>query len=213
MVIIIDGAIQPFIPLKEYQAQHALPEAFAVNLFAPKDFTGLGRIDQAGAEMNMMRAAVLAAVPERLPVNQWISFIPRLTAVFTSQLYAINHVIGLRNVEIEFAAGGFSDVCHAFTYAALRASAPTQPMPDFQQVYREWLAGTTTFAPAGTYDHAGESWNISVIYDAYGRIGLRVERAAGVDYVRDAALACPAHGYMRVLLEEVTSKLAQAAGE
>ncbi len=207
----IEGAIHPFIPLKAYQAQHGLPETFEVALFAPKDFTGLGRIDQAGAEMNAMRAAVVAAVPEYLPINQWIGFIPRLTDIFTMQLYSINHVVGLREVEIEFAAGGFSDVCHAFAYAALRAGVPARAAPKFQQVYHDWLAATTTTALAGSYLHGEESWNISVIYDAYGRVGLRIERGDAVDYVRDVALACPAHGYMRVLLEEVAAKLAAAA--
>lgn len=213
MDIHIEGAVHPFIPLKDYQAQHRLPAAFAVSMFAPKDFIGLGRIDQAGAEMNMVRTAVLAAIPENLPLNQWIGFIPRLTHIFTTQLNQINHIIGLRDVEIEFAAGGFSDVCLAFAYAGLRAEASSQALPDFQQVYREWLAGTTTFAPAGTYDHHDELWNISVIYDAYGRVGLRIEQTSGVDYVRDASLACPAHGYMRVLLEDVTTKLAEAVNK
>src|SRR5579871_5583867 len=131
MRLTIDGAAREFIPIKTYRQAHDLPPEFGVALFEPKDYAGLGRIDQAGAELNEVRAAVLAAIPPRLTIQQWMSFAPDLTRLFTDKLYEINPNVRLHDVEIEFAAAGFADVCQAVIYARLRDANP----PPFEAIY------------------------------------------------------------------------------
>jgi hypothetical protein len=208
MRLIIEGTARDFTPIKAYRAAHDLPASFGVALFQPKDFDGLGSIDRAGAELNAVRIAVLNAIPEHLPPQDWLAFLPRLTRFFTTQLYAINHAVGLQPVEVDFAAGGFSDVCHAYAYAALRALTDQRPTPDYAAVYADWLANSVTVAPIPvSYKHQGEVWAVRVVTHAYGRAGLIIERPTATDTVQDSALGCPAEGYMAVLLGEVVEKL------
>src|SRR5690242_7928230 len=127
MRLTIEGVSRTFTPIKSFREAHYLPPEFGINLFEPKDYRGLGRIDQAGAELNGVRAAVLAAIPSILSLQEWLSFIPDLTRLFTDQLYAINSKVKLHDVEIEFAAAGFADVCQAVVYARLRSRNEAPP--------------------------------------------------------------------------------------
>lgn len=205
MILTIDGERRLFAPIKafrEAQAAHGLPPEFGVATFEPKDFTGLGHIDRAGAELNAVRAAVLAAIPARLTLPQALAFVPQLTRLFTDQLYAINAQVNLRAVEIEFAAAGFADVCQAHVYALARGGdAP------FAATYGEWLDRTVRVSQ--TVHHDGE-WEVQIVTHAYGRAGLIARRGGETHYVADAALGCPAEGYMAALLAEVAARLTAA---
>jgi hypothetical protein len=208
MRLTIDGKPREFIPIKAFRAEYGLPPTFGVALFEPKEWEGLGRIDRAGAELNSVRAAVLAALPAALPPSGWLAFLPDLSRRFEAKLWEINPQVGLKDVEIEFAVGGFSDVCQAMAYALLRAGAAGDPAPDFQQVYADWLDNSTrVFSQIHAYSYQGEAWQVQTVAHAYGRAGLRIQTPSTTHYVHDAALGCPAEGFMAALLAEVCGRM------
>ncbi|MEP7292239.1 MAG: hypothetical protein ABI835_10665 [Chloroflexota bacterium] len=200
MRLTIDGIPRQFEPIRAFRAAHDLPPSFGVALFEPKDYSGLGRIDAAGTELNGVRAALLAALPAQMPLRNWLTFLPQLTSLFTAQLNQINPKVRLHEVEIEFAAAGFADVCQAVVYALLRGSAPP-----FEAIYGEWLDQT---ARVSQTVHSYGAWRVQIVTHAYGRAGLIVSAGEAVHYVADAALGCPAEGFMAALLAEVAGKIA-----
>jgi hypothetical protein len=203
MRLTIEGVPRLFEPIKGFRAAHDLPQDFGVALFEPKDYSGLGRIDQAGVDLNGVRAAVLGAIPPGLSLRDWLVFIPELTRLFTAKLNEINPRVNLRDVEIEFAAAGFADVCQAAVYALLRGASPS-----FEAVYGEWLGGS---ARVSQTVHAYGEWRIQIVTHAYGRVGLIVDTGEMVHYVADSSLGCPAEGYMAALLAEVFDRIASSA--
>jgi hypothetical protein len=119
-------------------------------------------------------------------------------------LEAINPLIGLKDVEIEFAAASFGDMCAAYVYAALRPP----PKPIFESVYRAWLDESERLSSqVHTYAHKGEPWTVQVLTNRYGRLGLHVTTPHGLHRVHDSALACPAEGFMAGLLREVCGRI------
>ncbi len=207
----IEGQIRDFIPVKDFRAAHGLPPTFGVASFEPKDYAGLGRIDSAGAELNAVRQAVLAAIPARMPLQGWMGFLPQVVSLFQRSLYEINAQVGLKDVEVEFAVAGFGDVCQALLYAMLRARAGGLPMPDFRQVYAEWLnSSIRLYGEQYDYRHGGQTWYVTLLVHAYGRAGLIVDAGDLTYYVYDPALACPAEGYMAALLGEVAERILAA---
>jgi hypothetical protein len=211
MRLILEGEARAFIPIKTFRADHELPASFGVALFEPKDFTGLGSIDGAGAQLNTVREAVLNALPAQMSASDWLTFLPQLTALFKNELYSVNDAIHLHDVEIDFAAGGFGDVCHAFAYALLRARAESKPPPVFETVYGEWLNSTTRVSQTVyPYTHHEQEWHIHIVTHAYGRAGMIVATPAGTCYVHDATIGCPAEGFMGALLKEVTERIVSA---
>jgi hypothetical protein len=208
MILTLEGVPYDFIPLKDFRAAHDLPPDFGVATFNPKDYSGLGRIDRAGTALNTVREAVLAVLPEKLLASQWLIYLPELTRLFQSKLYEINPQVGLKDVEIDYAVGGFSDVCQAYAYALVRAHAEQQPAPDFRAVYGEWLNGTAKiFAEQYTYAHQDQQWIIHIVAHAYGRIGLLIQAGDQHYAIYDPALACPAEGFMTTLLSEVVARM------
>jgi hypothetical protein len=214
MQFLIDGQARTLTPLKDFRAQHGLPPAFKVSRFEPKNYASLGSIERAGAELNAVRRAVLEAIPPRLTQEALFAHVlPQLEHVFEAQLYTINAVVGLKEVEIGFAVSGFADVCRAWGYAAVRARLAKAPLPDFNHVYAEWLYSSIRVSQTlHPYPHEGQVWQVQVLTHAYGRFGLVVHRSAETQYVYDAALACPAEGYMLTLLSEVVESLGQRFG-
>ena len=202
MRLTIEGRAHVFTPIKSFREAHQLPPEFGVALFEPKDYSGLGRIDQAGAALNGVRMAVLAAMPTTLSRQEWLGLIPELTRLFTDQLYAINAKVKLHDVEIEFAAAGFSDVCQAVVYAMLRARNET--LPPFEAIYGEWLDQTARVSQ--TVHRYGE-WQVQIVTHAYGRAGLMVQIDEETAYVQDGTLGCPAEGTMAALLAEVAARM------
>ena len=59
MQLLIEGELRQFVPIKNFRQQFDLPDAFGISMFEPKDYTGLGQIDSAGPELNVVRRAVL----------------------------------------------------------------------------------------------------------------------------------------------------------
>jgi hypothetical protein len=211
MQLVIEGEARDFIPIKDFRARFHLPPDFGVARFEPKDYTGLGRIDRAGAELNAVRQAVLAAIPARMPLQGWMEFLPSLTNLFREKLYEINPQVGLKDVEIDFAVAGFGDVCQALLYAMLRARAAGRPFPAFQQVYSEWLnSSVKVYGEVYEYAHEGQVWRVRLVAQAYGRAGLIVDTGDATHYVYDPSLACPAEGYMATLLSDTAARILAA---
>jgi hypothetical protein len=207
----IEGIRYDLIPIKAFRAVHQLPATFNIGLFDSKDYTGLGRIDEAGAALNQLRTTVMAALPERLLPLNWLSVLPEITRLFETQLYQINDQVGLRDVEIEFAVAGFNDALQAYAYAFVYSITTRTPAPNFHSVYTEWLNGTIKiFSQEHSYLLDGESCTIQVIAHAYGRIGLFIQ--ADKSYaVYDPMLACPAEGFMTTLLTDVAAHMRRAS--
>jgi len=207
----IEGIPYNFIAIKEFRAAHQLPTSFDITLFESKDYAGLGRIDTAGAALNQLRTAIIAALPKQLLPLNWMTVLPDIAHLFEAQLYQINDQVGLRDVEIEFAVAGFSDALQAYAYAFAYANTTRTPLPDFQAVYTEWLNGTIKiFTQQHSYLLDGDSCTIQVIAHAYGRIGLLIH-AAATYAVYDPLLACPAEGFMTTLLSDVAAHMRQAS--
>jgi hypothetical protein len=210
MRLTLDGQPHDFTPIKAFRAQHNLPLRFGVGLFEPKDYTDLGRIDNAGVEMNALRNEVLTAIPLRIPLAELVTAAAHLAAVFRAQLYAINHTVGLRPGEIEFAYAGIADVTQAYAYALLHAHLTKSAPVSFEQVYRNWLQSSARVAETiHIYQHGSAVWQVQIVNHAYGRAGMIVRDANATYYVADAALACPAEGYVATLLTEICAALAE----
>jgi len=211
MRLTIDGQPRQWIPIRDFRAAFGLPPEFGVGLFEPKNYTGLGRIDRAGAELNRVRAALLDALPSQMPVRGWLNFLPGYARLFQDQLSAINRQVGLKDVEIEFAVAGLSDVLHQVTYGLLRINETPDAKQFFHHVYTEWLNNSVkVFAEVYPYDHAGQRWDVQIFAHAYGRAGLVVRTPAETHYVYDPALGCPAEGFMTTLLGEISGRILAA---
>ncbi|MBI1279077.1 MAG: hypothetical protein GC179_13195 [Anaerolineaceae bacterium] len=211
MQFTIDGIRYDFMPIRDFRAIHQLPATFNISLFESKDYTGLGRIDAAGAALHQLHDAVIAALPAKALPLDWLSLLPDVTHSFETQLYQINDQIGLRDVEIEFAVAGFSDALQAYAYAFVYAHSTHTPLPDFISVYSEWLNGTVkAFAQEHTYIVGDESCTVQVVAHAYGRIGLLIH-ASQTYAIYDPALACPAEGFMTQLLIEIAAHMRQVS--
>ncbi|MEQ8671811.1 MAG: hypothetical protein RLP44_05045 [Aggregatilineales bacterium] len=208
MHVTIDGHTHTLIDLKTFRRERDLPLTFGVAYFEPKDYTGLARIDTAGADINALRDAVLKAIPSSLTLPELLGFTSTLTELFRTQLYAINDNVNLKDVEIEFAVAGFSDVLQAHFYERMRASAAKNPPQSFGMIYGTWLNDTVRISQqTHDYVHQGATWRVNILNNAYGRFGMIVELPDETVYVADASLGCPAEGYMFNLLRDVIAKL------
>lgn len=211
MRLLIDGELRALEPLHEFRAAHGLPADFSVAYFAPKEYEGLGRIEEGGAALSALRTALLAAIPAQIGLTGLLDAVDDLVGRFEALLRAANDQIGLREPEIEFAVSGFADVLHDWAYALIQARALKAEPPAFMARYASWLMQTLRISQAAQpYTHRGETWQVQVISHAYGRIGLRITTPSQVCYVQDAALACPAEGFMQRLLASSAEKIAAA---
>lgn len=212
MQLIIEGGPRQLTDIRAFRAAYDLPDDFGVNLFEPKDYAGLGRIDRAGEPLNALRRAVLAAIPVRLSPPELFALPEALATDFRRELVSINAHVGLRDAEIDYAAAGFEDVCRGLCDALVRAAVSDADAPDFNAIYGAWLAESVRCsAREHEYSHRDEAWTVRVINNVYGRIGLKVERGESVEWVYDGALACPAEGFMYGLLAAVAEKIIAAA--
>jgi len=208
MKLIIGGIERTFIPLKVFRQQAGLPESFGVGYFEPKDFGGLAAIDHAGTDLNMLRQTILDAFPASLTLAELIPFFDRLQVLFDNLLRSINARVGLKPQEIEFAVAGFGDVNQMLTYALIRSRRANLSLPDFEMLYQEWLSDSVRVsARVHDYPHQGQQWQIQIINHVYGRVGLIVNTGANVHYVHDTRLACPAEGYMMMMLAEIGTRV------
>jgi hypothetical protein len=203
------------MPLAAFRDQWHVPPEFRVALFSPKNWEGLGSIDRAGPALTQMKQNLLQAVPSQINVRFLREHAVALGGLFRNELQLANVQIGLREVEVDFAAAGFQDVMDAVALRLMRLglSRPTamDETFDFEAIYQHWLDDSArVFEQEFEYPHLGEVWQVQVVHYAYGRVGLQVTMPAQRVYVLDAGLACPAAGYMHELCAEVAARLCQA---
>ncbi|NJN95965.1 MAG: hypothetical protein HC875_18580 [Anaerolineales bacterium] len=215
MQLAIDGQCQTFIPLATFRSQRGLPPEFAVAYFEPKEWQGLGSMEGSSQALLQMRQRLLDAVPQTVPLTELIPQAQAITDCFHHELAAINSQIGLREVEVEFAVAGFADVMQSVAYNLIQLShthqhnlAQVKNQFDFSSLYQNWLdASARVSAPPRSYLHEGISYRIQIVYNAYGRVGLKVSAADEVYYVLDPTLGCPAANYMFDLCDAVAQAL------
>lgn len=216
--LMVDGAKQNFIPLTQFRQAENLPPEFGVSLFEPKDTTGLGSIDGATEALIKIKDNLLAVVPSSVSMLNLLDEVEAITTAFRTELVAANVQIGLRPFEIDFAVSGFGDVLRSVAYKLIQLvhthPEARQTLPetfDIETVYQAWLDDSARVS--GTehrYQVGDEEWFVRVVYNAYGRFGLRIEAPQATHYVYDAALACPASSYMFGLDQAVTRRLTEA---
>lgn len=213
MQFVIEGAVRDFTPIKQFRQTYELPETFGVNQFEPKDFTGLGSIENAGAELNILRAALLEAIRAPRPLSAWMTEVTDLATLFRSKLLQINPVVHLKEIEIDFATAGMHDMLQALIYDLIRARASHQAPPPFDAIYANWLYSSIKLSQTvHLYPYAErEVWEINLLTHVYGRFGLQVRTRDGVVYAYDPALACPAMGYTATLLGDIAAAIYQAS--
>ncbi|MBZ0294152.1 MAG: hypothetical protein K8L99_16440 [Anaerolineae bacterium] len=214
MRLLIGNQHQDFIPIKTFRARYDLADDFSLALFEPKDYNGLGHIDEAGSELNMVRQSVLEAIPNDLSLKGWIEFLPELSRLFQNKLDEINPQINLKSIEIEYAVSGFHDVCQSLIYAMIRAMAANEPLPSFEDVYQQWLDSSVKISnTVHHYAYTDELWPIQIVNNAYGRCGMIIWTNETTHYVYDNTVACPAEGFVQILLKDVSARILQAKAE
>ena len=208
MQLSIDGRLQTLVDIKTFRELLGLPQHFGVSYFEPKDYRGLGSIEQAGAELNSVRNAIIQAVPQRLERFALLPLIDFLSTLFRDALNTINGSVGLRADEVEFAVAGFADVLMAVAYALIENRSLANSALDFNAIYFTWVNSSTRISSQQhVFEHNNQPLNIQVINTAYGRAGLVVDTAEARHYVRDGMFACPAEGFMLRLLRDVTDRI------
>jgi hypothetical protein len=218
MQLTIDGQRHIFIPLPAFRQQWGLPEEFTLAYFQPKDWQGLGTLDGSGKALAALRQRMLEAVPAAVTLAELTFQVQALTDRFHTELTAINPQIGLCEVEVEFAVAGLADVLQSVGYQLMHLSHAYRHDPgqiqthfDFSGLYQNWLdASVRVSATTQIYAHQDIKYPVQVIYNPYGRIGLKVVVAGEVYYVADLALACPALHYMGDLCGAVAQVLCAA---
>ena len=211
MNLIIDGQDQGLVDIKPFRQQYGLSNAFSISAFEHKDYTDLANIENAGNEMNQLRDTMLNQIPEKLNLQNLLSFVSTFSDRFQIELYAINDSVNLKDVEIDYAVSGFYDVCHALAYALIRSHTQKQPNLPFIVIYMQWLNDSVRLSQdVHDYVHDDENWKIQVINTAYGRIGMKITSVNEVVYVRDSKLACPAEGFMYTLFTDIAQKITLA---
>ena len=212
MHIEFDGQRYDLIPLQQFRTAQGLPAEFGVAGFEPKDYAGLARMDAAGGPLNGLRAALAAQVPASLRLSDLMPLTDDLLAGFEQALGEINDAIGLHESELGFAVAGFGDVLNSYIYAMIRARQQQLPA-DFNSVYTAWLQGSTRLsAQQHPYTHQGQTWQVQILNNVYGRVGLCIHTEDGRVFVADHAYACPADGFMYQLLADLAQRIDAALG-
>ena len=218
MQLRIDGKDRTLIPLSAFCEQWHLPETFCVAHFEPKSFAGLGSLEDAGAVLTQVKAATVDGVPPQVLMTDLPAQIEAMANLFQHNLEAANPKIGLRQPEIDFARAGFEDILHAVVDQLVRLYQDYRATPhqiqtafDYAAAYQIWLNNSVQVGTdAKTYQHREQRFTINLIYDAYGRVGMKIQQSEAAYYVADTALGCPAAGYMYGLCEAVAKRFCQA---
>lgn len=209
MQFAVDGLLHDFDDLKIYRARHHLPDSFGMNVFDEKSYEGLGSIEHAGLELVALKQRLCADMPQLGTTQRWLLYLPTLSQQFREALEAMNHVVGLRDVEMDFAAAGFGDMCNRWVYALVYGDQTRGKSPRFEDIYRDWLMDSIRVSHViYPYPHHQQVWKIRLISHVYGRMGLMIKRDESTDFVYDSRYACPAEGYMLGLLRTVTEQIA-----
>ena len=214
MQLLINHQLQSFIPLQKFRDLWNLPDTFQMAAFEAKEWHGLGSVEGAGQALAVVRQRVVQAVPPELTIPNLMPVLSQLTSVFRNELEVANQQVGLRPVEIDFAVSGFYDVLDAVVYHLFdlnhRYRDPQKICEffDFDGVYQVWLDGSVRVSSTKhTYRHGDIEFQVGVVYNIYGHVGLEVEVANEHYYVMDMSLACPASNYMRDLCKAVAQAL------
>ncbi len=208
MELIINNEVHMLVPVKQYREKWNLPDNFGIGLFEPKDYTGLARINDAGAEMQSLRDAVLKAIPAHIALADALNQVDTLVQTFDQQLTHINPKVQLKQVEIDFAVAGFGDMTRAWVYAVIPTKTSQQEKPSFAQAYAEWLNQSIRISSQiHDYPYQNDTWHIQILNNVYGRFGMQVNRSEATDYVADGIYTCPAEGFMFALFKDVADQL------
>lgn len=218
MELLIQNQLQQFVPIQTFRTTWGLPDDFAVARFEPEYRQGLGTLDGAGPVLGQVKQAVVQAVPATIPLASLFSSVNQLADHFQSHLRAANRKIGLHEPEIDFAGAGFENILYGAIDEFVRLYQQHQPTPEmickqfqYDVVYRRWLnAGVRVGTSAKQYEHDNVIFEIFIVYDPYGRVGLEVHTGDQVHYVLDATLACPAASYMKGLCQAVAEAMCAA---
>ena len=204
MHFIINGQKHDFIPIKQFRTTHNLPESFSVAHFEPKDFTGLARIDGAGAELKTLHDRIFINIPLTILPHDLMTLVDNLQQIFQVEMYAINDKVQLKPEEVEYAVAGFGDVLNALVYKLISAIHSQSPLPEFDMVYYGWLNDSLRISiTVYEYEVDEQLWQVQIVNHAYGRAGLQVNTGDALYFVADGVYACPAQGFMMNLLRDV----------
>lgn len=220
MELIINQQKQTFIPLTHFRQTWQLPPEFELALFEPKGWAAPGSVEGTGRALAEIKRTTLQAIPAKITLQTLMPQTDHLATTFQHQLETVNTEVGLRPVEVKFAVSGFQDVLQAIVYNLIQLyhthrQKPDQIMAhfDIKTIYQSWLNNSVRVATTPKhYQHNNLTFEIYIVYNAYGRIGLEVHHQDGVTYVLDPTLACPAMNYMQGLCEETGQRLAEAFG-
>ena len=186
--------------------------------FESKEWAGLGSLEGAGPALATVRQHVIQAVPPQVTLTALLSVVDDLSDVFNRELEGANVQVGLRPVEVDFAVSGFNDVLQAVAYRLVELYhshsddlAQLSQNFDFADIYQSWLnnsvqVSTTTHV----YEHGDTQFNVRIIYNIYGHVGLEVTVAHELYHIMDMSLACPASSYMYDLCNHVAQALCRA---
>jgi hypothetical protein len=204
---IIRGQVRQFIAIEEFRESYQLGDDFAVELFQPKSYQGLGSIEGAGAALATFYETIIAAIPSHTPKSGWMAFLMELQILFRHQLYTINAHIGLKASEIDYAVLNFGAICQEFISSLINKRMRGKVDACFDEVYETWLNKTIEISIPYFYLYYDELWHIELVKYAYGRIGLIIKTPTDTYYVYDSSLACPAERFMERLSRTVAEKI------
>lgn len=218
MELMLDGQRHTWLALQNFRLQQGLPDDFGVAYFEPKNWEGLGSISGSGKLLASMKQNIMAGVPSALKLPELFPLGEALTNLFHQEFVTINPHIGLQEVEVEFAVAGFSDIMRGVAFKLIQLSqayqqnlAVVQRDFDFEAVYQGWLDDATRLSSlVHPYPHGEVTYQVQVIYNPYGRVGLKVQVNGEVYYVADLELACPAASYMHELCGDIAAKICKA---
>jgi hypothetical protein len=209
MDLVLNNTRHTLIPIRQFRTDHQLPDIFSVTHFEPKDMTGLAHIDGAGEALDSLRQSILASIPPHLTTLPTFDFLDHFVQLFGKTLHTVNHLIGLKDVEIGYAVSGFGDMLNIWFYDQARAIKTKTPATLFDTLYMDWVANSGRRSEKiHRYQHGEDEWEIRLLNNAYGRTGLQVDMPTHTAYVHDTAYLCPAEGFMRGVLRDVAEKLA-----
>jgi hypothetical protein len=207
---IIRGEVRQFIAITEFRENYQLEDNFAVALFQPKDYQGLGSIEGAASDLATFYETMIVAIPNHTPKSGWVAFLMELQILFRHQLYAINGHIGLKASEINYAVLNFGAICQEFVSSLITKRIRGEPSACFDEVYETWLNRTIEISHPYFYLYHDELWYIELVKHAYGRMGLIIKTPTDTHYVYDTSLACPAEKFMERLSRAITEKISAA---
>jgi hypothetical protein len=210
MFLIIDKQPCLFLPIGKFREMYQLPSSFGMNLFINDD--EYRKIDQKDEEtLEAIGDLVLSAVPKQKPRYGWYPMTVTLQKLFKSQLIGHDAELALPRPDIELMTHILGEVCRAYIYTCLRMQTQAQELPDFEDVYAQWLSDNIVMMPnVHHFLHQDEVWKIRVLLYPYGRFGLKIDSECGVSYVYDDSFICPAIDFMESLLLAIGIRLTEA---